>query len=98
MKELLIAFILAQTTDMATTHIGLSRGCQELNPIYGGRNVSIGTMYVIKGTSTVIISVVAWNSNKKGRKGSAKVILWTGIAAGAGAAIWNGMMIPHCGG
>jgi len=94
MKELFLALWIAQGADMATTVVGLNRGCAELNPLY--RSTSVPAMVAVKGASTFTITALAWGAKKKGHTRQAKVMLWTGIIVGAGAAGWNLMQLPHC--
>ena len=93
MKSLLLAFFLAQGGDITTTAVNLHRGCIEVNPIYGN---SVKQMIAVKVPMTVTIGAVAWGAEKQGKRKHAKVILWTGIAAGIGAAAWNLYQSPKC--
>lgn len=95
MKALLLAFLLAQGTDLATTAVGIHRGCMEVNPLYG-RNVSITDVVIRKGAATVVIGTVAWGVHKKGQTKAAKIILWTGLATASMATAWNIHTLPHC--
>lgn len=94
MKALLLTMLLSQGADLATTHIGLKRGCVEMNPLYG-TEVSLPVLYAAKGTSMFLMGTVAWGGRKSHPKLS-RAVLWTGIAVGAGAAIWNLHQLPRC--
>ena len=94
MKTLLLTFLLSQGADLTTTVIGLHRGCQELNPLYG-RTASISRIVVAKSASTFLISSIAWGIRKKHPK-QAKLLLITGIAASALPAVWNMTQLPKC--
>ena len=93
MKELFIALWLAQGADVATTVYGLNHGCREINPLLAGRSTS--TLIAVKTGTTMAISVIAWKHRSHHPK-TTKMILWTGIIAGVGAATWNMTQIPHC--
>lgn len=95
MKGLLISLFLTQVADLVTTHIGLSRGCMELNPLYWGVSSNILAMYGAKGASILIIATVAWKGQKVYPR-QAKLVAWTGIITGVGATAWNLYQIPQC--
>lgn len=88
----MLLLVLAHTADLWTTHLGLSRGCQELNPLYGLVGYSLLGMGAIKGICVALIGLLAAGANPRTRR----VVLWTGIVAGFGAAVWNLLVIPSC--
>jgi hypothetical protein len=94
-KALLLAFAIAQGSDLATTVVGLNRGCEELNPLYG-RNPSYTKLTARKLTGVAIIGSIAWGAHKSGHNGVAKTVLWAGIASGGAAAAWNLHTIKGC--
>jgi hypothetical protein len=94
MKELLLALWIAQGADMATTVVGINRGCVEMNPLYKSR--SVPAMIAIKGGATFTIGWAAGRERKKGNTRRSNIIVWTAIVAGAGAAVWNVHVIPQC--
>lgn len=79
---------------MTTTAIGLHKGCQEFNPLYGYRP-SISRVVLTKGVSTFLVSSIAWGIRKEHPK-HAKAILIIGIVASGGAAVWNVTQLPRC--
>jgi hypothetical protein len=88
MKALLLTMLLSQGADLATTHIGLARGCHEGNQAFGAR-APLTRIYVAKGTSMAVQGSIAWGAQKSGHPTVATVVLWTGIGLGVGAATWN---------
>ena len=94
MKTLLLTFALAQAADLGTTLVNLDNGCRELNPIYRGTTPELVTKKVV--ISFGIGGYSAW-LHKKDKKRLAKIIIWTGIGAGFGAAAWNTHIMPQCG-
>lgn len=87
MKSLIIAFVLSQLLDTATTCIGLSRGLEELNPILSG--MSCGEVTTIKGAITAATVGGALYLKSKGRSKQAKWLLLVPTITASGAAIWN---------
>ena len=92
MTPLLIIMVLAHAADLATTHLGLARGCVELNPVYGLVGYSFPAMVAIKATCVGTIGAMAVAADHR----LSRVILWTAIVAGAGAAAWNLYVMQAC--
>lgn len=92
MGKWMLLLVLAHAADLWTTHLGLSRGCVELNPLYGLVGYWMPAMIAIKGLCVALIEAIAWTANPRTRR----VALWTGIVAGFGAAAWNIIVIPQC--
>lgn len=91
-KELMIAFLLAQGADAVTTSVNLSRGCVEANPIYGSSQTRVlGTKAAVTVTWAALAHVF-----KDTRPKTSKAILVTGIVSGAAAATWNGFQTRKC--
>jgi hypothetical protein len=95
LKALLLTFALAQGADLTTTMVGLKRGCEELNPLYG-RNPSYTKLTARKMTGMAVIGTIAWGAHKSGHNGVSKTVLWAGIASGGAAAAWNMTRIAKC--
>lgn len=90
MKSLLVWMLLAQGGDLATTGVALSRGCQEVAPIY--RSMPYAGTVAVKGGATF---VVTFTLGKKPSKGSKAVI--AGLAAsGTVATVLNLRALPSC--
>ena len=94
MKELLLWLALAQSADLATTHVGLSRGCMEIGPIF--RSTSVRTMYLTKGAGSVGL-IISLPILHRERPKLSKGVAWTWIVSGFGSAAWNLTQIPKCG-
>ena len=92
MGKLFVTLVLANTADIWTTHLGLSSGCVELNPLYGLVGYYFPAMVAIKTISVGLIGVIALAAPCRLRA----IMLWTGILAGFGAAAWNLLVIPSC--
>ena len=95
MKTLILVFALAQGADVTTTAVGLHRGCIETNPLYGQRP-DIGWIVASKSLSTLLVSGIAWKAHKTRHSRVARILMWTGIGVGGGAATWNMHQLPAC--
>jgi hypothetical protein len=92
MKWLIIGMIAAQAADIATTKIGLDRGCAEAT-YYGIQNKwAIGGM---KAGGTVALTVTLPLLHAKKPK-LTKTLAWAQIANGTFGATWNAIRLPHC--
>lgn len=94
MKALLLAFLLAQGGDLATTAAGLSRACHhEANPVLHG--AAIGRIAAVKSGAMAGEITIAWGAHRNGHSTSARVLLWTGVATGAFATVWNARQLSY---
>lgn len=88
MLPLILIFSLLSGSDVVTTCIGLHRGFQELNGVFGA-NPACARIVLLKsaGTAGVIGSAVVLK--KRGHPRWAKAAILAGIGANAFAVGWN---------
>jgi len=92
MRELLLWMVLAQAGDIATTGVGISRGCVETAPLY--RSMNYPAIAGVKGGSTFAVTF-AFGRQRKASKG-AKALVIALAAAGTVATVHNLRTLPHC--
>ena len=93
MKSLILWGLLFQGGDIATTGIGLSRGCEETAPLY--RSTSFPVIATVKGGSAIYVSIYLWK-NKEKRPKLTKAVGWAMLASGVLGTVWNLHQIPNC--
>lgn len=93
MIPLVLLMWLAQTGDLLTTFLALGRGCEELNPVMA--SLSWPGMVSLKTGAVLLVTVLIWRHHKVSPH-TAKALLWWGIGAGAGLAVWNLFQLPYC--
>ena len=79
--------------DMLTTFVALDRGCIEANPIMAA--FSRDGMLTLKTGCMLLVSWLVWHRWQTSPR-TAHLLLWLGILAGAGAAVWNLHQLPLC--
>ena len=90
---LVLLLWLAQTGDMLTTVAALDRGCVEIGPIMA--LLSRQGMIAVKVGVVLLVTIWALRERQQSPR-MASLMLWLGILAGAGAAIWNWYQLPLC--
>ena len=93
MIPLVFLMWLAQIGDMLTTFLALDRGCEELNPLMA--SLSWPGMASLKIGAVLLVTVLIWRHHKVSPQ-TAKMLLWLGICAGAGLAVWNLFQLRYC--
>ena len=90
---LVLLLWLSHAGDMLTTFVALDRGCVEFNPVMA--SLSWGGMVAFKAGCILFVTGLILRYLYTSPR-VAHALLWLGILAGTGAAVWNIYQLPLC--
>lgn len=81
-----LALGLAGSADLVSTEIALRHGAAyEANPFMQSRAARVG----VKAAMGATVYVISRKLEKRGKRGTAKALVWTTVGVWTGAAVWN---------